>query len=236
MISSRINGRYTPPASGYWRISASNTLTSSGQNINIYNDFLTTNIPGKTSTSARKIILPTTAAADSPSLQGNLTGEITAAKESISYDLLYSFQYEYCFFSKIFTTLMTDYVKVQQNTGGVYTNRQDALIEKIVNNMNAVRLRINDLTEMAAYVGTTQSEQLSTLSSKVNAFVASTDGNVQLLNENANVLFAKHNETGFRYRQLEVSDEKNAYANQLLAMYGFANLIALGLLFYIYKS
>jgi hypothetical protein len=35
---------------------------------------------------------------------------------------------------------------------------------------------------------------------------------------------------------LEFSEEKNNYANQLLTLYGAANFIALGLLFYIYRS
>ena len=39
-----------------------------------------------------------------------------------------------------------------------------------------------------------------------------------------------------RRRMVEYSQEKNLSANNLLALYGFLNLVSIGLLFYIYRK
>lgn len=238
MISEKITNRYSIPASGYWKVSSSSTLQDSGRLVDMYNHFLQTNIPGKTGTGARAIVLPSEATDPSPSLRGRLTGNVTDAVESVSYDLLYSLQYEYCFYAKILNTLQNDFINIQNTqTSEQYTGSdKDEQLRLIVNNMSSVRLRMNDLVEVAGYVGNAQTNQMSALTQRVNQFVTSTKTHVDELNANALKLFAKDKETGLRSRQLEFSEEKNAYANQLLALYGFANLIALGLLFYIYKS
>jgi hypothetical protein len=231
-----VTNRYTVPSTGFK--TAVSRLNESELS-SIYGYFITSDIPGKTPT--RKIILPTTGGPTESSLTSNLSGEVKNATESVSYDLLYSLQYEFCFYVKLFTILLSDLTKTQKvdvsASGALLTKDQkDDEIRKIVNNLSAVRARLNDIVDIAAYVGNKQTNELSGLSDQINAFVKNTSDTVAALNQTGSVLFNKDRESNLRSRQLEFSEEKNAYANQLLALYGFANLIALGLLFYIYKS
>lgn len=200
------------------------TLASLNKLAPIYTDLSATTIPGTT----RRLIL------------GNLKPvgtTLSTAKESVSYDLIYSLKYEFCFYTKILTTLMNDYVTVQQATSTEMTSDDKTIvIANIVNNMAVTRIRLNDLIELANYIAKTQNQAMSGLNEDINAFINSTRASVTALDKNAASMMAKDKEYGLRTRQLAYSEEKNAYANQLLAMYGFANLIALGLLFYIYKS
>jgi len=205
-------------------------LTTS-QLLNTYNAFTTKNV--STAPGARLIIIPPSV------LQArNLTGNVSDATESVSYDLLYSLQYEFCYYAKYYSILLSDYITIQNKTvpDQISEAKKNELIQALVNRLTVVKARLSDITDIAAYIGVKQSGDLKGMSDTINRFVTSTKSSVDALNANMNVLMSKDKESGLRSRQLSFSEEKNAYANQLLAMYGFANLIALGLLFYIYKS
>jgi hypothetical protein len=195
----------------------------------IYTTFTTTRV----SPNGRLIIIP------AATLQAsNLSGNVTDATESVSYDLLYSLQYEFCYYAKYYSILLGDLITIQNKDqpADFATTYKTPLINNIVNRLTVTKARITDITDIAAFVGVKQSGDLKGMSDKINSFVTSTKSSVDALNTNMNILMSKDKESGLRSRQLSFSEEKNAYANQLLAMYGFANLIALGLLFYIYKS
>lgn len=215
---------------GYWRPEASAALGNSGATI--YQYFLDTMVPGKT----YKMITPQS------DLTTGLTGDVAQKKISVSYDLLYSLQYEFCYYGKLYKTLLSDYITIQNTTpsdaqGSTFTTtEQGNIIKKLVNNLNAVNLRMKDITELCTIISKTQNTDLATMNSNVNRFLSSITANSQTLKDNASTLSSKDRESRLRSRMIEYTDEKNAYANQLLGMYGVANLIALGLLFYIYKS
>jgi len=232
ILANRYNPSFTGNLSqtGFWRPEASAALGNSGNAV--YQFFLDNNVPGKT----YKVI---TSQAD---LTAGLTGDVPQKKISVSYDLLFSLQYEFCYYAKLYKTLLSDYITIQNTTasdtaGATFTpTMKDNLIKTLVNNLNVINLRMKDITEISTVIASRQSADMSTMNTNVNKFLTSITANSQVLRENAAVLSSKDRESRLRSRMIEYSDEKNTYANQLLAMYGFANLIALGLLFYIYKS
>ena len=236
IVQGVLANRYSPTftgnlsQTGYWRPEASGALGSSGAAV--YQFFLDNNVPGKN----YKVITP------QPELTSGLTGDVAQKKISVSYDLLYSLQYEFCYYAKLYKTLLSDYITIQNTTasdaaGATFTpTMKDNLIKTLVNNLNATNLRLKDITEICTIISSRQTADLATMNSNVNRFLSSITANSNTLKNNATTLASKDMESRLRSRMIEYSDEKNAYANQLLAMYGFANLIALGLLFYIYKS
>jgi hypothetical protein len=232
VMANRYNPAFTGNLSqtGYWKPEASAALGNSGGSV--YQYFLDTTVPGK----QYKII---TSQAD---LTTGLTGDVAQKKISVSYDLLYSLQYEFCYYAKLYKTLLSDYITIQNTTasdagGATFTpTMKDNLIKTVINNLNAANLRLKDITEICTIISSRQSADLATMNTSVNRFLSNITANSRTLRENATTLSSKDMESRLRSRMIEYSDEKNAYANQLLAMYGFANLIAVGLLFYIYKS
>lgn len=226
-LVSSLQGRYTMPGSGYWSKSQSTPLTSS-QLQSYYTYFTTNNVPSK----AYKYITTT---AD---LKTALTGNAVNAKISVSYDLIYSLQYEFCFYARLYSILIKDYVQLQKTpVGGAFTaDKQTDEIRKVVNGLNAVNLRLIDLTTITNNVNELQRGAIGQMNTEVNQFMSSIKNASSQLEKNAAALTSNDVKTKLRTRMLEYSDEKNAYANQLLGLYGFANLIALGLLFYIYRS
>ncbi len=223
-----LTGRYTPSSGSF---NSPVTKLSTSQLLNTYSAFTTKKV--SSASTARLIIIP------AETLRANnLTGNVTDATESVSYDLLYSLQYEFCYYAKYYSILLSDYITIQNKdlTTGFTEAKKNTLIQSIVNNLTVVKARLTDITDVAAYIGVKQTGELKGMNDSINAFVTSTKSSVDALNANLNALMSRDKESGLRSRQLAYSEEKNAYANQLLAMYGAANLIALGLLFYIYKS
>lgn len=226
---SSLSGRYTlPTTSGeYWPRSRS-TVLSSADLKKYYDNFTTSTVTGKT----YKLITTT---AD---LKTALTGNVANAKISVSYDLMYSLQYEFCFYARLYSILIKDYVSLQQTAVGT-TFTQDIKndqIRQVVNALNAVNLRLIDLTTITNNVNELQRTAVGEMNTEVNQFMSSIKNASASLEKNATALTSNDVKSKLRTRMVEFSDEKNAYANQLLGLYGFANLIALGLLFYIYRS
>lgn len=223
-----LRSRYLPATSSY---NSPVTPLTTSQLLSTYSAFTTKKVSNDAN--ARLIIIPP------ETLKAkNLTGNVSEATESVSYDLLYSLQYEFCYYAKYYSILLSDYISIQNKTitVGFTETKKEALIRFIVNNLTVVKARLTDLTAIAAYVGEKQTSEMKGMNDAINAFVTSTKSSVDTLNKNLNVLMSKDKESNLRSRQLSYSEEKNTYANELLAMYGAANLIALGLLFYIYKS
>jgi len=228
-VVTAVSGRYTPPTSGYWASTQSQSLATLNQIQPIYTSFTTTNVPGQT----YLIINPSAA------LKNTITGNTADATNSVSYDLLYSLQYEFCFWVKVYSVLLGDYVTVNNRpttqTGFTPTNKTE-IQRNIVNLLNAVNLRLSDLTEISNYVAQQQSASLATMNTNVNKFLSDIQANTARLDANSQELSGSDANSNLRKRMLEFSEEKNSYANQLLTLYGAANFIALGLLFYIYRS
>ena len=228
-VVTAVNDRYTLPSTGYWATTQSQTLTAKNQIQTIYQAFTTTNVPGQD----YLIINPSAA------LKNTITGQAADATNSVSYDLLYSLQYEFCFWVKVYSVLLGDYVTIQNrptSPTGFTTIMQTELQRKIINLLNAVNLRLSDLTEISNYVAQQQSASLATMNTNVNQFLSDIQSNTDTLVKNSKQLSGSDANSNLRKRMLEFSEEKNNYANQLLTLYGAANFIALGLLFYIYRS
>lgn len=227
-----LSGRYTLPVAGgdgvipYWIPSTRSVDLNDTQKSDIYTKFTTTPI---TSASNSPMMITTLENA-----RRALTGTLSDSTVSVSYDLLYSLKYEFCHYLKVYGVLIQDFVTVQRSN--LTEADKEIQLRPIVNNLSAVKLRLVDLIAVATYIGTKQTRDIQGMNTEINQFLSQTKSSVEQLNKNAQIIDGKDKQALLRTRQLEYSEEKNAYANQMLAMYGFANLIAIGLLFYIYKS
>lgn len=208
--------RYALPASGYWA-SAQNTTLDTKSLISILTQ---TFVPTK----EYRMITP---------FEQQATAIATADMQTaVSYDLLYSLQFEFCFWLRVYKQLIADYIQLANSSTTALTEQQ----RQVVNALNSANLRLTDLSRIAQAIGDTQRTALATMNTQVNQFLSSMKTNLDTLKANSSDLTANDVASRFRARMVEYSEEKNAYATRMLALYGFANLIAVGLLFYIYRS
>jgi len=189
----------------------------------VYTYLTTTTVPGTT-----KLMI-------NPNPAASITGQVTDAKESVSMDLMYSLKYEFCYWAKAYKIVLGDYITVQNSTSLSTTNKTE-MSRQIINQLNSINLRLSDLTMIAGYIGTKQSTDISGLNTNVNTYITDITTQTSSLQAQSSMLSSSDVKSKLRSRMLQYTEEKNAYANQLLATYGCANLIALGLLFYIYRS
>lgn len=223
---------YTAPGSGYWTNTNTVRLTNS-QLSALYTTLTTTNDPpGATPATPQKTLI-TPDLALGASLNTQNAGNAQAGKNAISENLLFSLQYEFCFYTQLYRVALNDLIAVQAAsaaTGNLAVERQ------IVNLLNAINLRILDLTDIANHIATHVNSQISQNNADVATMLAAIGSNTTLLQTQGAELSSADANSKLRSRMVDYTIEKNNYANQLLGVYGFANLIALGLLFYIYRS
>lgn len=204
--------------------------------------------PATVSTSAQF----TTANTSRPKIPGPVGGSpapIIAADKGISNDLIYSLNFEYCYWASIYRTLIGDLVDAQSyvnpslptSAGGTPSPlvAADTLTDNIAEFINAA-IKVNQRLQDLAAIANTLSTASITATQSNTANIDQTLSNIAATNETLKAqqasLVSADSQSILRSRMMSYSDEKNSYATQQLALYGFANFIALGLLFYIYRS
>jgi hypothetical protein len=192
----------------------------------------------------------TTANTGRPQIPGATSpAPIIAADKGISNDLIYSLNFEYCYWGSIYRTLIGDLVDAQSyvnpslpdSAGGTPSPLvvADTLTTNIAAFINAA-IKINQRLQDLAAIANALSTASITATQSNSANIDQTLSNIAATNENLKAqqasLISADSQSILRSRMMSYSDEKNSYATQQLALYGFANFIALGLLFYIYRS
>lgn len=191
-----------------------------------------------------------TANAARPQIPGATSpSPIIAADKGISNDLIYSLNFEYCYWGSIYRTLIGDLVDAQSyvnpslptSTGGTPSPlvSADTLTGNIAAFINAaikVNQRLQDLAAIANALSTASITATQSNSANIDQTLSNIAATNETLQAQQASLISADSQSILRSRMMSYSDEKNSYATQQLALYGFANFIALGLLFYIYRS
>lgn len=218
-----IKGRYTlPSGTGLYDSKGLKVLEDSDPRLlALYNKFKDTNVPGTPSGTTKQII-------------NTMDLKDSQIRYSTSLDLMYSLRYEYCYWAKILRALIGDLIKVQGLD--VSVDAQKTIKNKVMNVAASVNYRLQDLVSIIQYISSKQGTELNTVITDANQYVNQITTQQGNINKAMGELTSKDGLAKLRSRMVEYNEEKNNYASSLLSLYGFANLIAIGLLFYIYKS
>lgn len=162
--------------------------------------------------------------------------EGSTIRYSVSLDFLYSLKYEYCYWASLLKVIITDLFTVYNNASFTTVDAKAAVQMKFINAAVSINYRLNDLFSIITYISAQQETELTTTIGQVNAATAKIASSQTSINEAVNTLSKSDGLSKLRSRMVEYNEEKNNYASTLLSLYGFANLVAIGLLFYIYKS
>lgn len=122
----------------------------------------------------------------------------------------------------------------------VETSKQSALTDTQRNEINGLldqaktfNEKLNDIIQVTNFIAKKRAEDMATQNSEINGLNANINSLFSNLNKSNDVLRKEDALLQLRKRMVEYSQEKNASASNLLGLYGFLNLVALGLLFYI---
>lgn len=122
------------------------------------------------------------------------------------------------------------------SSGSTLSDGQQANINKNLDIVKGFNTKLNDLVQITNYIATRSASEMGTQSTDINRLnekITNTYG--KLASHNA-MLRKETAVSDLRKQMVEFSQEKNLSANNLLALYGFLNLVSIGLLFYIYRK
>ena len=96
--------------------------------------------------------------------------------------------------------------------------------------------KLNDLIQIMNYIAVQRAKEMGSENDTVNSLNKNIKTSFSTIKEHAEMLRKENSLVELRERMVEYTQEKNRSANSLLGLYGFLNLVAIGLLIHIYRS
>jgi hypothetical protein len=147
-------------------------------------------------------------------------------------------QQEYCYnyfrYKYALETLFDKMVSTSKETTLSQDARND--IQSKLNRAKEFNEKLNDMIQITNYIAQTRARETKDQNSEINSLNSSIKGTFDTLQSHAKILNSETSVTDLRKRMVEFTEEKNRSATNLLSLYGFLNLVAIGLLFYIARS
>jgi hypothetical protein len=163
------------------------------------------------------------------------TLETVGQQEKQTMDAL---QNEFCYTYVRYKFALEDLFETLTRTSSAssLTIAQRKTIETKISRAKELNMRLNDLIQFTNFLANKRASEMRDQNSNINTLnssLADIYGRLQKQNE---ILRQESSITDLRQRMVEFTQEKNQSATNLLSLYGFLNLVAVGLLFYIARS
>lgn len=151
-------------------------------------------------------------------------------------ELLKNTQSEYCFYESRYKYSLERLLNAinqgyMNNTGDVQTT-----IQKYLSSTQVLNQKLNDLTQIINEITENMLSSTSGLETHVQAFDKKMKGQQQKLQAQNKIISSNQSVTELNKQMVKFTEEKAKYSNNLLGLYSFLNIVALGLLVYVYKS
>ena len=147
-------------------------------------------------------------------------------------------QEEYCFnyfrYKYSLETLFEKLVNTSKNTVLSDADRND--IQRRLDRARSFNEKLNDLVQITNFIAQKRSAEMRQQNTEINAMNTNIASTYSTLQTHARILNSETNLQDLRKRMVEFTEEKNRSAMNLLSLFGFMNLVAIGLLFYIARS
>ena len=122
------------------------------------------------------------------------------------------------------------------SSGSSLTDAQRRTVETKIQRARDLNLKLNDLIQFTNFISVKRVEEMRSQNSNINELNENIQYIYSRLQEQNKILNQEHSLTDLRKRMVQFTEEKNQSATNLLSLYGFLNLVALGLLFYVARS
>jgi hypothetical protein len=147
-------------------------------------------------------------------------------------------QAEFCYYYVRYKYALDDLFETLSRTsaGSAITAQQKSTIEIKIQNAKNLNIKLNDVIQFTNYLAKSRASEMRDQNKEINLMNDNIRDIYGRLFEQNKILQKEDAVTDLRRRMVEFGEEKNQSANSLLSLYGFLNLVALGLLFYIARS
>ena len=150
--------------------------------------------------------------------------------------LIQNLQAEYCFYEsrykyaldKLFTAISTGYL-----TG---STENKATVESYLSKTKMLNTRLNDLTQIMNGITESMLSTSDTIANEIEQFNQRIKVQKDKLDAQNKIIMTGDATTNIRKQMVQYTEEKAKYTDNLLSLYSFLNIVALGLLVYVYKA
>jgi hypothetical protein len=151
-------------------------------------------------------------------------------------ELLKDIQAEYCFYEsrykysleQLFNSINIGY---NNNTGDV-----QASIQKYLSSTQTLNQKLNDLVQIINGITEDMLSSTTSLEAEIKAFDRQMREEKEKLQRQNKVISSNQATMELSKQMVKFTEQKAKYSNNLLSLYSFLNIVALGLLIYVYKS
>jgi len=151
-------------------------------------------------------------------------------------ELLKNTQAEYCFYDARYKYSLGKLLSAIQQGYIANTGDAQAAIQKYLTSTQALNQRLNDLTQIINGVTADMLSTSNDLESEIQAFNKQINDQKKKLDNQNKILSSNQAATKLNKEMVKYTEEKGRYTDNLLGLYSFLNIVALGLLVYVYKS
>ena len=133
------------------------------------------------------------------------------------------------------TTLFTN-IRSGYNSLNNSSSPQSQSVNTYLAMVNKLNTKLNDLIQIIKGITDDMNSNATTMNTSVNALNTTMTAKQQSLLEQNNIIKSNQATVKIRKEMVKFTEEKARYNDNLLKMYSFLNIVALGLLFYIYRA
>lgn len=147
-------------------------------------------------------------------------------------------QDEFCYTYVRYKFALEDLFETLTRTsaGSSLTDAQRRTIEQKIQLAKEFNMKLNDIIQFTNFLSNKRAAEMRDQNSTINILNSSLQDIYGRLEQQNAILRQESSITDLRQRMVEFTQEKNQSAANLLSLYGFLNLVALGLLFYVARS
>jgi hypothetical protein len=151
-------------------------------------------------------------------------------------ELLKNIESEYCFYEARYKYALEQLMKninigYMNNTGDVQSAIQSSLAST-----QALNQKLNDLTQIINGITEDMLASTNTLEAETKALDKKMKEQKKKLDAQNKIITSNQAVTELNKEMVKFTEQKAKYSNNLLGLYSFLNVVALGLLIYVYKS
>ena len=151
---------------------------------------------------------------------------IKYAKEEYTY---YYERYKYAL-SILFTKIIDTY-RIEQPSNAV-----PAAVQTALDDVAAVNLKLNDILSVVQTVSTNMHNAAVATNTQVTEMMKTMLENKDRMEKQGNMIRSNQASSNIQKEMVKYTEEKARYNDNLLKVYSFLNIVALGVLLYVYKA
>ena len=168
-----------------------------------------------------------------PVLTANTNEKVYASKVNI---LLTSYKTEYNHYYTRYVFVLNALFTAIRDQYTVNSSENQTKVSKSNKKLLDLNIKLNDLIQIIQGITNDMLETSDAMNAELNTFLAIIAKKKEQLQYQTEIIKSSQNATSISKAMVRYTEEKARYTDNLLKMYSFLNVVALGLLIYIYRA